>query len=61
MKSLVCFILRVIGCLPILFILMINDFTSFKGFLFVIIVCVAISWACFTVARGIDGRSLRDL
>lgn len=61
MKSLVCFILRVIGCLPILFILMIDDFTSFKWFLLVVISCIAICWVCFTIARCIDGRSIRDL
>lgn len=45
---------KVIASLAIFFILCIEDYTSFKGFLFTVFVCLVIAIVGFFIARCID-------
>lgn len=45
---------KVIAALAVFFVLCINDYTSFKGYLFVVFVCALVAGVCFFIARCID-------
>ena len=54
MKKVICFILRLIASVAILFVCMIDDFTSFNGYLCVVDVCALVAIAGFKGAAAIE-------
>lgn len=47
-------IFKVIAALAVFFILCIEDYTSFKGFLFTVFTCATIAFVGFYIAHMID-------
>lgn len=54
MKKVICFILRLIASLSVLLVCMIDDFTSFSGYLCVVGVCALVAFAGFKGAAAIE-------
>ena len=54
MKKVICFILRLIASLSVLLVCMIDDFSSFSGYLCVVGVCALVAFAGFKGAAAIE-------